>query len=37
MQMIYGVVGKWMQSYVHEHGMQSYLTECAQGVGGWVF
>ena len=37
MQLIYGVVGKRAQSYLHEDELQSYLTEYAQGVGGWVF
>ena len=25
------------QSYLHEAELRRYLTECAQGVGGWVF
>ena len=37
MQLTYGVVGKRVQIYLHEAELRRYLTECAQGVGGWVF
>ena len=37
MQWTYGVVDKRVQIYLHESELLRYLTECAQGVGGWVF